>query len=163
MAGAGSAGCVFCRIVAGAEPSWTIHETGYAVAFLDRSPATRGHTLVVPRRHARDIWSISRASAARLMEAVHDTAAILESRLDCDGLTLFQANREAAWQEVFHLHVHLIPRYSGDQLRKSWHPRSVTEADLDEIRSLLVLSVEASRLDVPGLSCRAVTGPGWRR
>lgn len=139
MPGAEPAGCVFCRIIAGAESSWTVHETGYAVAFLDVNPATRGHTLVVPRRHACDVWDLDRASFARLMEAVHDTAALLESRLGCDGLTLFQANRSAAWQEVFHLHVHLIPRYAGDGLRKSWTPRPASASDLDAVRGELLV------------------------
>jgi len=131
-------GCVFCRIVAGSEPAWKIHETGHAVAFLDRSPATRGHTLVVPRRHAPDLWSIDRSGAGRLMEAVHDTAALLEERLRCEGLTLFQASRSAAWQEVFHLHVHLIPRHRGDGLRKSWTPRPASASDLDAVRNELL-------------------------
>jgi histidine triad (HIT) family protein len=130
-------GCVFCRIVAGAEPSWRVHENEHAYAFLDRSPATAGHTLVVPRTHAADIWDISRPAAGRLMETAHDVARLLDDRLRPDGMTLFQANRAAGWQDVFHMHIHLVPRYAGDQLTKSWIARPATEQELDELLTRL--------------------------
>ena len=101
------------------------------MAILDRSPAVPGHTLVLPRRHAADIWDIRRADAGRLMKAVHDVAALLDERLRPDGMTLFQANRAAGWQTVFHIHVHLVPRHKGDPLTASWTPRIATEAELD--------------------------------
>lgn len=131
MAGAAT-GCIFCRIVAGGERSWQVYQNEDAVAILDRSPAVPGHTLVIPRRHAADIWDIGRDDAGRLMGAVHDVAALLEDRLKPDGLTLFQANRAAGWQTVFHLHVHLVPRHRGDPLRTSWKPQAASEAELDE-------------------------------
>lgn len=127
--------CVFCRIVAGRERSWRVYQNEDAVAILDRSPAVPGHTLVIPRRHAADIWDIGRADAGRLMQAVHDVAALLADRLRPDGMTLFQANRPAGWQTVFHIHVHLVPRHRGDPLRTSWTPQAATEAELDEALS----------------------------
>jgi histidine triad (HIT) family protein len=127
--------CIFCRIVAGGERSWQVYENEHAVAILDRSPAVPGHTLVIPRRHAADIWDIGRGDAGRLMEAAHDVAALLEDRLKPDGLTLFQANRAAGWQTVFHIHVHLVPRHRGDPLRASWKPQAAAEAELDEVLS----------------------------
>jgi len=110
-----------------------VYENEHAVAVLDRSPAVPGHTLVMPRRHAADIWDISREDAAYVMGAVHDVAALLRERLRPDGMTLFQANRAAGWQSVFHLHVHLVPRHAGDPLTTSWKPQTVTEGDLDEV------------------------------
>ena len=124
--------CLFCQIVAGEERAWQVYENADAIAILDRFPSVPGHTLVIPRRHAADIWDISREDAARLMAAVHDVAALLEARLRPDGMTLFQANRPAGWQTVFHIHVHLIPRHKGDPLTPSWTPRPATEAELDE-------------------------------
>jgi histidine triad (HIT) family protein len=124
--------CLFCRIVAGQERAWQVYENADAIAILDRFPSVPGHTLVIPRRHAVDIWDISRVDAARLMAAVHDVAALLEERLHPDGMTLFQANRPAGWQTVFHIHVHLVPRHKGDPLTPSWTPRPATEAELDE-------------------------------
>jgi len=130
-----AAGCVFCQIVAGAERSWRCWGDEHAGAVLDRSPATAGHTLVVPRAHAADIWDISRPDAGRLMEAAHDVAGLLLERLRPDGMTLFQASRAAGWQEVFHMHIHLVPRYAGDQLTRSWTARPASELELDEILS----------------------------
>jgi histidine triad (HIT) family protein len=128
-----AAECVFCRIVSGRERSWKVYENGDAVAILDRSPAVPGHTLVIPRRHADDIWDIRKEDAGRLMEAVHDVAALLEERLSPDGMTLFQANRAAGWQTVFHIHVHLVPRHKDDPLTVSWIPRTATETELDSV------------------------------
>jgi histidine triad (HIT) family protein len=125
------ASCIFCRIVAGEERAWQFYANEHAVAILDRFPSVPGHTLVIPRRHAADIWDIPRADAGRLMEAVHDVAALLDKRLSPDGMTLFQANRAAGWQTVFHIHVHLVPRHKGDPLTPSWKPQRATEAELD--------------------------------
>ena len=132
-----AAECVFCRIVAGEERAWLVYENEHAVAILDRSPSVPGHTLVLPRLHAADIWDIRREDAGRLMEAVHDVAALLEERLSPDGMTLFQANRPAGWQTVFHIHVHLVPRHKGDPLRTSWTPQVAAEADLNATLSRL--------------------------
>lgn len=125
--------CLFCRIVAGEERAWRVHEDEHAVAILDRFPSVPGHTLVFPRRHASDIWDIRREDAGRLMEVVHDVAALLAQRLNPEGMTLFQANRAAGWQTVFHIHVHLVPRHAGDPLTASWKPQTATEAELDSV------------------------------
>ncbi len=128
-----AAGCIFCKIAAGQERSWKVYENEHAVAVLDRSPAVPGHTLVMPRRHAADIWDIGREDATVVMGAVHDVAALLRERLRPDGMTLFQANGAAGWQTVFHLHVHLVPRHAGDRLTASWTPQAATEGELDEV------------------------------
>ncbi len=130
-----AARCLFCRIAAGEERSWKVFENEHAIAVLDRFPAVPGHTLVVPRRHAADIWDIGRADAAHVMEAVHDVAALLRERLRPDGMTLFQANGAAGWQTVFHMHVHLVPRHAGDPLTASWTPQTPTEEELDKVLS----------------------------
>lgn len=113
-------GCVFCSIVRGESRRWTVDEDEATVAFLDIGQATRGHTLVVPRAHAADIWEIGEEDAARTMRAVWRVAAILRDTLRPDGLTIVQSNGAAAWQEVFHYHVHLVPRYAGDGLVPPW-------------------------------------------
>ncbi len=125
--------------MAGGERAWVVYENEHAVAILDRFPSVPGHTLVIPRRHAADIWDIRREDAGRLMEAAHDVAALLNNRLSPDGMTLFQANRAAGWQTVFHIHVHLVPRRKGDPLTASWKPQAVTEAELDATLSRIHL------------------------
>jgi histidine triad (HIT) family protein len=122
--------CVFCRIVEGSAPSYPVYQDEHAFAFLDRAAVAPGHTLVVPRRHTADIWSIDRAEAGRLMETVHDVARLLGERLSPDGMTISQANRAAGGQGVLHLHVHLLPRYTGDGLLARWRPTHPTDADL---------------------------------
>src|SRR6187551_3290455 len=98
--------CIFCKIVAGALPAWQVYEDESAIAFLDKGHVTRGHTLIVPRRHAADLWALSEDEAAAVMRAVHRVARLLRERLDLRGLNVTQANGSAAWQEVFHYHVH---------------------------------------------------------
>lgn len=104
--------CLFCAIVAGDIPSRQIHSDEHAIAFLDISPWHRGHTLVIPRRHVTDLLDTPPA-LAEIAGAVETTSRLLIDRLGADGLNLIANNGEAAGQEVFHFHVHLVPRYAG--------------------------------------------------
>jgi len=105
--------CVFCKIIAGEIPSRRIYEDGAAVAFLDVAPLHEGHTLVVPKRHVADLVADPTA-LAEIAPAVSAVAASLVAALDADGLNMFQSTGAIAGQEVFHLHVHLVPRHEGD-------------------------------------------------
>lgn len=104
----------------GDAPSWRIYEDDRAVAFLDISQATEGHSLVVPREHAVNLFTLSEDSAAALGRAVHRVARLLHERLDPPGMNVVQSNGRAAWQEVPHVHVHVVPRYLGDGLVPPW-------------------------------------------
>ena len=106
--------CVFCRVVRGEAPSYVVHEDDATVAFLDLTPASRGHTLVVPRAHVEHLWDADADSAAAVMRAAHTVAALLRDRLRPDGLTLRQNTGQASGQVVPHLHLHLVPRWDGD-------------------------------------------------
>lgn len=103
--------CIFCAIVAGDIPSRQIHADDHAIAFLDIQPWHRGHTLVIPRRHVADVLEQPRA-LTEIAPAIEATSRLLVERLGADGLNLLGNNGAAAGQEVFHLHVHLVPRYS---------------------------------------------------
>lgn len=103
--------CLFCHIVAGEIPSRQVYADDAAIAFLDINPWHVGHTLVVPRRHVADLLSHPGA-LAELAPAIEATAALLVERLGADGLNLLSSTGATAGQEVFHLHVHLVPRYS---------------------------------------------------
>lgn len=124
--------CIFCRIIAGEIPAQIIDEDEKTVAFMDINPATRGHVLVVPRRHARDLLEID----ARDLEAVAVTAqriaARMPDRLGAEGVNLLNSCGQAAWQTVFHFHVHVIPRYAEDPLQLPWTP---AEGDPEEIKA----------------------------
>lgn len=126
--------CIFCAIIAGQAPAYLVREDDATVSFLDINPATRGHTLVVPRRHVRTLLDIDLPTATELTAATLETARLLNDRLQPDGITLAQANEPAGWQTVFHIHVHLIPRWYDDGLVPPWIP---TPADAEHLADTL--------------------------
>jgi histidine triad (HIT) family protein len=122
--------CIFCKIVAGELPSTRVDEDERAVAFMDISPATRGHVLVVPREHARDLLSISHEDLAACTALAQRVAGRAIERLGADGVNLLNSCRAAAWQTVFHFHLHVIPRYDDDPLRLPWTPAPGDETEI---------------------------------
>jgi histidine triad (HIT) family protein len=114
--------CLFCKIVAGDVPATRVYEDERTVAFMDINPATRGHLLVVPRAHARDLLEVDPEDLSACAMAAKQLAARVSERLDADGVNLLNSCGSAAWQTVFHFHVHVIPRYVGDPLQLPWHP-----------------------------------------
>jgi histidine triad (HIT) family protein len=124
--------CIFCKIVAGEIPSTRVHEDERTVAFMDVNPGARGHLLVVPRTHAADVHAIDDEDLAAVARTARDLAARLRDRLGADGVNVIQNNGRAAWQTVFHYHVHVLPRYPGDPIQLPWQP---TPGDPDEIKA----------------------------
>jgi histidine triad (HIT) family protein len=114
--------CLFCRIVAGELPSTRVHEDERVIAIMDIFPATRGHALVIPRAHAADIRDVAADDLSAAAQAARLLAGRAVERLGADGVTVMQSNGAAAWQTVFHYHVHVIPRYEGDPLVLPWTP-----------------------------------------
>jgi histidine triad (HIT) family protein len=112
--------CVFCRIVGGQAPAAVVYEDEATLAFLDINPANRGHVLVIPKRHARDIFDVGDDDACHVMRTVRRIAQAIDQSLQPDGVNLIQANRRAAFQSVFHFHVHVIPRWWQDGLVPIW-------------------------------------------
>lgn len=127
--------CLFCAIVAGDIPGRQVYADDSAVAFLDINPWKRGHTLVVPRRHVDDILAADEA-LTEIAPAISATARLLTERLDADGMNLLSSAGAVAGQEVFHLHVHLVPRYAeAPGLRRmTEHDANI---DLDEVARAL--------------------------
>ena len=97
------------------------------VAFMDLHPATEGHVLVLPRRHARDLWEVEAEEAERIMTASLQIARMIRRALAPDGINLVHASGAAAWQDVFHFHLHVIPRYEGDSLVPPWLDQPAAE------------------------------------
>jgi histidine triad (HIT) family protein len=122
--------CIFCKIVAGELPATRVHEDERTIAFMDINPAARGHLLVIPREHARDIHEVGPDDLGAVMRTAQAMAARMRDRLGADGVNLLQSSGSAAWQTVFHLHVHVVPRFDGDPLRLPWVPGP---GDADEI------------------------------
>lgn len=133
--------CIFCSIIEGNAPSWGLYEDDVAVAFLDIGQATPGHTLVVPRMHAADIWSLSEDEAASVMRSVHRVAAQLRHALQPLGMNITQSNGPAAWQEVFHYHVHLVPRYADDGMALTWPVKNPPREKLEQYAAKIKASL----------------------
>ena len=125
------ADCIFCGILDGSIPSRKIYEDEETLAFLDAFPAASGHTLVIPKKHSADIHSIDARSYGTVASTAKKVADILTSKLDCDGVSIFQMNREAGGQTVFHLHIHVVPRFKGDDLQKPWKVQATTQESLE--------------------------------
>ena len=121
--------CIFCEIAAGRVPSYTTYSDDVAIAFLDVAPITPGHTLVIPRRHIVDVLADGADQAvADVAPALHAVSKRLVTAFNADGISVFQSNGAAAGQEVFHLHLHVIPRYDGDSAPVRW-TRDAAAAD----------------------------------
>jgi histidine triad (HIT) family protein len=112
--------CILCAIVAGTASAERVYEDDAVVAVMDINPATTGHVIVFPKSHSSDLWHISTNDAQRVMAASVQVARMIRDALGPDGMNLVQATRPAAWQTVFHFHVHLVPRYEGDGLVPPW-------------------------------------------
>ena len=125
--------CVFCQIIAGRAESSLAYEDADVIAFMDLRPMTQGHLLVVPRVHADCLEALDEELGARLFRAGHRLArALRRSGLPCDGVNLFLADGEAAFQEVFHVHLHVLPRTPGDgfRIKAAWRQPGRAELDL---------------------------------
>ena len=115
-----SGDCVFCKIIQGGIPSYTVFEDGDFKAILDIAPASAGHVLILPKRHADDVFTLDEASAAKLFPLAKRLAQAVKEATGCDGINLLQNNGEASGQTVRHLHLHIIPRQAGDGVLPEW-------------------------------------------
>jgi histidine triad (HIT) family protein len=125
--------CLFCGIVAGTIPSETIDSDERTVAFMDINPATPGHALVVPREHSADLLEIGEEDLTATALAAQRLSRRMKKALDADGIDLINACGAAAWQTVFHFHIHVVPRYEDDPLKLPWVP---APGDPDEIAGI---------------------------
>ena len=125
--------CIFCSIVAGDATAEVVQEDERTIAFLDLSPWTRGHALVVPRRHSRNLYDVADEDLAAAALAARRLALRMRDRLACDGVNLLNACEPAAWQTVWHFHVHVIPRFEGDPLQVPARPGQASPEDLTAV------------------------------
>jgi histidine triad (HIT) family protein len=124
--------CLFCKIVAGEIPAQIVHADARTVAFMDIAPATRGHCLVVPRVHTEDLLTADPEDVAAVALVAQELARRAYEDLGAEGVNVLQSSGAAAWQSVFHLHFHVIPRYAEDPLVLPWKH---AEGDPEEIAS----------------------------
>lgn len=125
--------CVFCLIIAGDIPAIKVYEDNETLSFMDINPGNPGHLLVIPKQHYRNIFDIPPETAGKIMEIGAKLAGVIRDVLNPDGLNLFQSSESAAFQSVFHFHLHLLPRWEGDSLLLPWTPKP---GDMDAIRKV---------------------------
>lgn len=119
--------CIFCKIIAGELPSCKVYEDNNFLAFMDINPAVRGHTLVIPKHHCRNLLDTPDNIGADFYPVLKKVANACKAAFNAEGIYMFQQNEPAAGQEVFHSHVHIIPRYKGDDFGKHTPPRLKVE------------------------------------
>jgi len=126
--------CVFCRIVAGELPSTTLFEDERTLAFMDIHPITPGHALVIVKAHRENVFEMDEEECAAVMRTSKKLADAIKKGLEPEGLNLFQANGLAAFQTVFHFHIHVLPRYVDDAIQPPIGLLGGRMGDPEEIR-----------------------------
>jgi histidine triad (HIT) family protein len=125
--------CLFCSILAGDVPAQIVDEDEHTVAFMDINPWTRGHALVVPRNHSKNLYEIAEDDLHRTATAAKRLALRMKERLSCDGVNLLNSCEPAAWQTVPHFHIHVIPRYEDDPLSLPTRPQQAGQDELARV------------------------------
>jgi histidine triad (HIT) family protein len=133
--------CTFCNIVRGSESAHVVYEDEDSMAFLDFAPAAEGHTLVIPRDHARTLLDISPDSAGALLRSATHVARVIDQTFHPDGMTMVQTNERAGGQTVFHVHLHLVPRWKGDDLFRPWRTERISVETLAATRLKMINQV----------------------
>jgi len=124
--------CIFCKIANGEIPSATIYEDDCFRVILDMGPASKGHALILPKEHFKDVCELDEEVAAKVLPLGAKIGAAMKASLGCAGFNLVQNNGEAAGQTVFHFHVHVIPRYEGGPAMVTWEQGSESPEALAE-------------------------------
>jgi len=121
--------CIFCKIIEGEIPSITVYEDDNFKAIFDISPASKGHTLVIPKKHMTNIYEMDETVATTALPTISKIASAIKEVLHCDGINIIQNNGLAAGQSVFHLHFHIIPRFTDDNVITPWPNSSYQDGE----------------------------------
>lgn len=129
--------CIFCKIGSGDIPSYKLYEDEDFKVFLDLSPTSYGHALIIPKEHYKNLFELDDTIASKALVLAKKVGAAMMNTLHCDGLNVLQNNGEAAGQTMFHFHIHLIPRYKNDDTKIIFAENSLTEEDAKKIIDLI--------------------------
>lgn len=138
----GDNNCIFCKIVNGEIPSATVYEDGDFRVILDMGPASKGHALILPKEHYKDLCEADTAVAAKILPLAGRIGAGMKKGLGASGFNVVQNNGASAGQTVFHLHVHVIPRYEGGPAMVSWEPGSADAEVLAQTAKAISAAME---------------------
>lgn len=125
--------CIFCKIVEGKIPSFKLYEDSKVLVILDAFPSSKGHVLVIPKKHSKDIFDITDNEYSYLMGIVSSITKKLKKNLECNGFNVLQNNGEVAGQTVNHLHIHIIPRYENDNVSIKWETHELNKEYAKEL------------------------------
>lgn len=134
--------CIFCKIANGEIPSNTVYEDEHYRAILDLSPATKGHTLILPKDHFENLFDADKPTVEGVMKMAQKIGSAMMKTLGCDGINVVQNNGAAAGQTVKHLHVHLIPRYEGDGQIVTWKQNESDPEEQKEIAARIAAAIK---------------------
>jgi histidine triad (HIT) family protein len=129
--------CIFCKVLTHEIPAEFLWEEDDTAAFMDINPWTRGHSLVIPRNHSKDLLEISREDLTATIMGAQRLTRMQKERLGCDGVNLLNSCGAAAWQTIFHFHIHAIPRYANDPLQLPTRPEQATPEELASVAAEL--------------------------
>ncbi len=127
------ADCIFCKLANGEIPTATLYEDEEFRVILDANPASRGHALILPKEHYRNLYDLDDETASKVLVLAKKMVNKMRPVLGCSGYNLVQNNEEAAGQTVFHFHMHMIPRYEKDQVGLGWKMKELTDQERDEL------------------------------
>ena len=131
--------CIFCKIAKGEIPSSKVYEDENVLAFLDISPANKGHTLVIPKEHFETLTDIPAGILSKMMKTVRKVSKKVDKKLKAEGYTIMMSNREAGEQVVKHAHIHVMPRYKTDDFKFAWTHKKYEEGEMEKYREKLQL------------------------
>ncbi len=131
--------CIFCKLANGEIPTNTLYEDADFRVIMDNAPAAKGHALVIPKEHFADVYAIDEKTIGGAAVIAKKMAKKISDELKCDGVNILQNNGPAAGQTVFHYHLHVIPRYEGDEshLHMVWEPESYTDEEIESYKTRL--------------------------
>ncbi len=130
--------CIFCKIIKGEIPSYTIYEDDKFKVILDVGPVAKGHALILPKDHYKNMYEIPEELSVEAFKLARKLMVKMTDKLHCDGFNLAQNNGEAAEQTVPHFHMHLIPRYEGGQKLFGYKPLEFSKEEMEDIKNTII-------------------------
>ena len=134
--------CIFCKIANGEIPSATVYEDNAFRAIMDIAPASRGHIIILPKQHAANVFELSEELASKIYVVAQKIAKVVKEEVECEGINILQNNGEVAGQTVFHLHMHVIPRYTNDGIQIKWKQQEVDQEKIKELATKLATKLK---------------------
>ena len=133
--------CIFCKIINKEIPCYKVYEDDLFLAFLDISQTTKGHTLVIPKKHFQNIFELEDTEKQNYLNVIQKVSTAIKKATNCEGINILNNNGEEAGQTVFHCHIHIIPRYSNDSFKIEFSSSSNTKEEFELLQNNIVKNI----------------------